>query len=119
MFYCAGHVFLSFPPFDLMILFAGKKTLSRSIWQMWKKTAVAAKDHLSDVHTRLIKKNYEAVPQWWFQAILILNVGLALYACEGFGRQLQLPWWGLFLACGIAFSFTLPIGIIQATTNQV
>ncbi|KAB1215078.1 Oligopeptide transporter 5 [Morella rubra] len=89
-----------------------------SIWQMWKKTAIAAKDHLSDVHTRLIKKNYEAVPQWWFQAILILNVGLALYACEGFGRQLQLPWWGLFLACGIAFSFTLPIGIIQATTNQ-
>ncbi|XP_078430058.1 oligopeptide transporter 7-like isoform X2 [Wolffia australiana] len=33
-------------------------------------------------------------------------------------NQLQLPWWGVLLACAIAFFFTLPIGIITATTNQ-
>ncbi|KAG6637836.1 oligopeptide transporter 1-like [Carya illinoinensis] len=88
------------------------------IWQLWKRTALAAKDNLSDVHTRLMKKNYEQVPQWWFHIILIAMVALSLYTCEGFHKQVQLPWWGLLLACGIALFFTLPIGIIQATTNQ-
>ncbi|KAF5730458.1 oligopeptide transporter 1-like [Tripterygium wilfordii] len=92
-------------------LFDGK-----TIWKMWKKTA--SKDGKNgDVHTRLMKKNYKAVPQWWFQVILIASMGLALFACEGFGKQLQLPWWGLLFSCFIAFFFTLPIGIIQATTN--
>ncbi|KAL6200628.1 hypothetical protein ACLB2K_030409 [Fragaria x ananassa] len=94
-------------------LFHGK-----TIWQMWRKTASAVKDQVGDIHTRLMKKNYEAVPQWWFHIILVSMVGLAIFACEGFGKQLQLPWWGVLMACGIALFFTLPIGIIQATTNQ-
>jgi hypothetical protein len=65
-----------------------------------------------------MKKNYKEVPQWWFVAVLAASFVLALYACEGFGKQLQLPWWGLLLACAIAFTFTLPIGVILATTNQ-
>ena len=86
---------------------------------MWRKTASTVKDQVGDIHTRLMKKNYEAVPQWWFHIMLVAMVGLAIFACEGFGKQLQLPWWGVLMACGIAFFFTLPIGIIQATTNQV
>ncbi|KAF8030988.1 hypothetical protein BT93_D0237 [Corymbia citriodora subsp. variegata] len=93
-------------------LFHGK-----SIWQMWKKTAEVS--HLGDVHTRLMKQNYEAVPQWWFHALLIVVMGLALWVCEGFDKQLQLPWWGLLLACGMALFFTLPVGIITATTNNM
>ncbi|XP_038897524.1 oligopeptide transporter 1-like [Benincasa hispida] len=93
-------------------LFHGK-----TIWQMWRRTASAVGDQLGDVHTRLMKKNYKAVPQWWFYTVLMIMVALALYACEGFNKQLQLPWWGILLACGIALFFTLPIGIIQATTN--
>lgn len=93
--------------------------MNRTIWQMWRKTANAVKDQVGDIHTRLMKKNYEAVPQWWFHIILVSMVGLAIFACEGFGKQLQLPWWGVLMACGIALFFTLPIGIIQATTNQV
>ncbi|CAI0378722.1 unnamed protein product [Linum tenue] len=94
-------------------LFDGK-----TIWDMWKKTTGAMKDQYTDVHTRLMKKNYEAVPQWWFMTILAISLALAFVAVEGFNKQLQLPWWGLLLACGIALFFTLPIGIIQATTNQ-
>ena len=66
-----------------------------------------------------MKKNYKQVPQWWFYIFLVLMLALAIVACKGFGKQLQLPWWGLLLACGIALFFTLPIGIIQATTNVV
>ncbi|KAL5735608.1 hypothetical protein ACOSP7_030069 [Xanthoceras sorbifolium] len=89
------------------------------IWKMWKKTAAADTDQFRDVHTRLMKKNYETVPQWWFQSILILSVALSIYACEGFNKQLQLPWWGILLACAMAFLFTLPVGVIKATTNMV
>ncbi|KAJ4899434.1 Oligopeptide transporter 5 [Raphanus sativus] len=85
------------------------------IWGMLKKSSTKAG---GDVHTRLMKKNYKEVPQWWFISVLFLSFVLALYACEGFGKQLQLPWWGLLLACAVAFTFTLPIGVIQATTNQ-
>ncbi|KAL8509769.1 hypothetical protein ACS0TY_016833 [Phlomoides rotata] len=87
------------------------------IWSLWRK----AKSELhkkSDIHTRLMKKNYEAVPDWWFHIILVLVFGLSIFCLEGFGKQLQLPWWGLLMACGMALFFTLPIGIIQATTNQ-
>lgn len=93
-------------------LFHGK-----TIWQMWKKTA-ALRDQLGDVHTKIMKKNYEEVPQWWFHIILIAMVAFAIFCCEGFDKQLQLPWWGVLMACGIALFFTLPIGIIQATTNM-
>ncbi|KAI9186892.1 hypothetical protein LWI28_022005 [Acer negundo] len=85
---------------------------------MWKSTTTADKDQYGDVHTRLMKKNYEAVPQWWFQVILILSLALSIYAFEGFDRQLQLPWWGLLLGCGMALIFTLPFGVIRATTNM-
>jgi len=44
-------------------------------------------------------------------------VVMALVACEGFGKQLQLPWWGILLSLTIALVFSLPIGVIQATTN--
>ncbi|KAH9292759.1 hypothetical protein KI387_042054 [Taxus chinensis] len=32
--------------------------------------------------------------------------------------DVQLPWWGMLLASGIACILSLPIGVIQATTNQ-
>ncbi|KAJ0045620.1 hypothetical protein Pint_03793 [Pistacia integerrima] len=94
-------------------LFEGKK-----IWEMWKQTTSAVKDQFGDVHTRLMKNNYKAVPQWWFQIVLLVTFALSIFACEGFNRQLQLPWWGIVLACGMAFFFTLPVGVIQATTNM-
>ncbi|PON86307.1 Tetrapeptide transporter [Trema orientale] len=96
-------------------LFHGK-----SILELWKRTVSSqvGDNKPQDVHTRLMKKNYAEVPQWWFHITLVLTFALSVFACEGFGKQLQLPWWGLLLACGIAFFFTLPIGIIQATTNM-
>ncbi|KAK2632338.1 hypothetical protein EUGRSUZ_L01683 [Eucalyptus grandis] len=62
--------------------------------------------------------NYEAVPHWWFHTILIIVLRLALWVCEGFDKQFQLPWWGILLACGMALFFTLPIRIMIATTNN-
>lgn len=71
-----------------------------------------------DVHSRLMQK-YKHVPEWWFQVILLGTIVLSLFACEYYKDQLQLPWWGVLLACAVALVFTLPIGVISATTNQV
>ncbi|KAL5567719.1 hypothetical protein UlMin_024294 [Ulmus minor] len=70
-----------------------------------------------DIHTKLMKK-YKSVPNWWFHITLLLNIALIIFTCEYYNESLQLPWWGVLLACVIAIVFTLPIGIIQATTNQ-
>ena len=84
-----------------------------------KQTAKAfAGNNKMDIHTRLMKK-YKAVPTWWFLAILVSNLALIIFSVMYYNESLQLPWWGVLLACGIAVFFTLPIGIITATTNQV
>ncbi|KAL6556231.1 OPT superfamily [Orobanche gracilis] len=70
-----------------------------------------------DIHTRLMSK-YRQVPEWWFWCILAANITLTIFACEYYNEQLQLPWWGVILACVIAIFFTLPIGIITAISNQ-
>lgn len=71
-----------------------------------------------DVHTKLMRK-YKQVPEWWFMCILFVNIGATIFTCEYYNNQLQLPWWGILVACGLAIFFTLPVGIITATTNQV
>ncbi|WOK95240.1 hypothetical protein Cni_G03947 [Canna indica] len=88
------------------------------MWKLWREAASKAKEKALDVHGRMMKANYREVPQWWFYLILVVVTALSIFACEGFGGQLQLPYWGIFLAMGMAFFFTLPIGIISATTNQ-
>ncbi|XP_059662372.1 oligopeptide transporter 5-like [Cornus florida] len=93
-------------------LFDGK-----DICKFWKKTTETLKDE-GDIHTRTMKKNYATVPQWWFHTVLVSMIALAIFTCEGFGKAFQLPWWGILLACAMSFIFTLPIGIITATTNQ-
>ncbi|KAK1324460.1 Oligopeptide transporter 7 [Acorus calamus] len=86
----------------------------REIWEMSK---FAFRKEKMDVHTRLMRV-YKQVPQWWFLCVLLVNLSLTIFACEHYNHQLQLPWWGVLLACALAIVFTLPIGIITATTNQ-
>ncbi|RWR87643.1 oligopeptide transporter 7-like protein [Cinnamomum micranthum f. kanehirae] len=85
---------------------------------IWNLTISAATKTKMDVHSRLMQK-YKQVPEWWFQVILIGTIALSLFACEYYKDQLQLPWWGVLLACAVALVFTLPIGVISATTNQM
>ncbi|KAA8533571.1 hypothetical protein F0562_030995 [Nyssa sinensis] len=93
-----------------VILFNGS-----DIWRQSKRAFGVNKK--IDIHTRLMKK-YKPVPMWWFLAILVLNIAAIIFACQYYNDTLQLPWWGVLLACAIALFFTLPIGIITATTNQ-
>ncbi|XP_077223008.1 oligopeptide transporter 5-like [Tasmannia lanceolata] len=81
------------------------------------KDAFHGKNQSGDVHNRLMKK-YERVPQWWFLSILVSMIILSVITCSGFGEQLQLPYWGLILACGMGMIFIIPVSVMVATTNQ-
>ncbi|XAR52176.1 hypothetical protein NMG60_11020106 [Bertholletia excelsa] len=87
----------------------------RDLWKQ-SKSALGARKKM-DIHAKMMKV-YNQVPQWWFIVILVLNIIVIIAACETHKETLQLPWWAVLLACAIAVSFTLPIGIIAATTNQ-
>ncbi|XP_071732178.1 oligopeptide transporter 6-like [Rutidosis leptorrhynchoides] len=87
------------------------------IWDKMKGSFTNSKNKKIDVHTKLMQV-YKQVPMWWFLAILVVNIALILFTCHHYADILQLPWWGVLLACAIAILFTLPIGIISATTNQ-
>ena len=89
--------------------------LYRDLWRLSKS---AFQEKKLDVHTKLMRM-YKQVPEWWFTCILLVNIAATIFICEYYNDQLQLPWWAVLLACGLAFFFTLPIGVITATTNQV
>ncbi|KAF5462983.1 hypothetical protein F2P56_018941 [Juglans regia] len=90
-------------------------SLFREMWQLSKS---AIQEKKMDVHTKLMRK-YKQVPQWWFMCILVINIVASIFTCQYYNDQLQLPWWGVLLACCIALFFTLPVGVIKATTNQM
>ena len=71
-----------------------------------------------DIHAKQMK-SYKAVPQWWYLVLLAGSVALSLLMSFVWKEDVQLPWWGMLYAFALAFVVTLPIGVIQATTNQV
>lgn len=78
----------------------------------------AMKNAKMDIHAKLMK-NYKQVPEWWFLILLIGSIALSLLMSFVWSKDVQLKWWGMLFAFGLAWIVTLPIGVIQATTNQV
>ncbi|KAF5201856.1 Oligopeptide transporter [Thalictrum thalictroides] len=86
--------------------------------EIWKtiRSSTLSKNKM-DIHTKMMRK-YKQVPQWWFLAILLLNLVLVMVACVCYKEQLQLPWWGVLAAFCVALVYILPVGILTATTGQ-
>ncbi|KAH9603594.1 hypothetical protein KSS87_015970 [Heliosperma pusillum] len=87
----------------------------RDIWQQMR--GAFGRRKKMDIHAKLMSV-YDQVPTWWFHVVLLASMALSIFACEYYKDSLQLPWWGVLFSCAIAFLFTLPVGVIQATTNQ-
>ncbi|KAK2632988.1 hypothetical protein EUGRSUZ_L00777 [Eucalyptus grandis] len=85
--------------------------------EIWLLSKSAFSEKKMDIHTKLMRR-YKQVPEWWFTCILLVNISATIFTCQYFKDQLQLPWWGVLLACALALFFTLPVGVITATTNQ-
>lgn len=59
---------------------------------------------------------YPEVPPVWYAGVFLFAFVLAIITIEAFDTKL--PVWGLVLALAIGVFFLLPVGLIQAITNQ-
>ncbi|KAJ1652300.1 hypothetical protein IWQ61_007332 [Dispira simplex] len=83
----------------------------KEIWQRIRQA------HLTtyDIHAKLMRR-YPEVPALWYITLFLINIAVAIILCEVF--DVELPWWGLLLAVAVSALFIVPIGVIQAVTNQ-
>ncbi|CAL1352075.1 unnamed protein product [Linum trigynum] len=84
---------------------------------IWRQSRSAMQNAKLDIHAKLMQA-YKPVPEYWFMILLIGSVVLSLIMSFVWKADVQLPWWGMIFAFVLAFIVTLPIGVIQATTNQ-
>ncbi|KAI0296744.1 OPT oligopeptide transporter [Multifurca ochricompacta] len=68
-----------------------------------------------DIHARLMAV-YKEVPDWWYISIFLAMFVFGVVAIEVWNTQF--PVWAFVLALIISFVYTVPIGVIQAITNQ-
>ncbi|KAI1841653.1 hypothetical protein JX265_009332 [Neoarthrinium moseri] len=87
-------------------LFYGKDIVSR---------ARNARFEEADVHLKLMRK-YREAPEWWFLAVFLVNFAFGMIASRLWNTHLE--WWAYLLCVIIGAVFILPVGIIQAITNQ-
>ena len=68
-----------------------------------------------DIHARLMAR-YPQVPEWWYVTIFVTMFAFGVVVIEM--NETDMPVWAFCLALVISFCYTVPIGIIQAITNQ-
>lgn len=80
------------------------------IWRRWK----ASSGELDDIHMKIMRK-YRLVPTWWYLALLAVMTAFAFVSALAYPTEMK--WYSVILSLVIAFTWTIPIGIIQAFTN--
>ncbi|KAJ5628655.1 hypothetical protein N7490_010883 [Penicillium lividum] len=83
---------------------------SKEIWHRFR----AVNQKHEDIHSRLMAK-YETVPIWWYAIVLVIMTAIGLATVLSYPTHMS--WWAYFVSLIIALVWTLPIGMIQATTN--
>ncbi|KAJ7791750.1 OPT oligopeptide transporter [Mycena olivaceomarginata] len=68
-----------------------------------------------DIHARLMSR-YPQVPEWWYLILFLSMFVFGIISIEVWPTQM--PVWAFVLALVIAFTYVIPIGMIQAITNQ-
>lgn len=68
-----------------------------------------------DVHMKLMRK-YKEAPEWWFFVIFAVSFAFGMIACQVWDTHL--PWWAYILCIAIGAVLFIPIGMVQAITNQ-
>ncbi|EPE03485.1 opt family small oligopeptide transporter [Ophiostoma piceae UAMH 11346] len=84
---------------------------SSTIWKQYRNST----SEKPDIHMKLMQK-YKEAPSWWYTVLFVITLGLGFVTILAYPTNLT--WWAFLLAVFIAFAFSLPIGIIQAVTNN-
>ncbi|CCE31426.1 probable isp4 protein [Claviceps purpurea 20.1] len=83
----------------------------KQIWRQYRNSSTEKED----IHMKLMKK-YKEAPDWWYMGLFGLMLVIGLFTVLAYPTKLT--WWGFLLAVAISFGFSLPIGIIEAVTNN-
>ncbi|KAG0267864.1 hypothetical protein DFQ27_008044 [Actinomortierella ambigua] len=75
----------------------------------------ASRTQSEDIHHRLMQA-YPEVPDWWYAAVFVTMTVISIITCEVW--DYKLPWWACLMAVAMSVIFALPVGIVQAVTNQ-
>ncbi|KAG9312692.1 OPT oligopeptide transporter protein-domain-containing protein [Chiua virens] len=82
--------------------------------QIWVQSRRSMREQ-PDIHARLMAK-YKHVPEWWYGIIFVSMVVFGIILIEVW--HTEFPVWAFFLALLISFFYVIPVGMIQAITNQ-
>ncbi|KAK7511312.1 OPT family small oligopeptide transporter [Phyllosticta citriasiana] len=83
----------------------------KQIWKQFRSSTIEK----PDVHAKMMMK-YKEAPHWWYGVLFVFMIGLSLVTILAFPTEFA--WWAFLIAIVLSTVFTLPIGIIQAITNQ-
>ncbi|KAL2201399.1 OPT oligopeptide transporter protein-domain-containing protein [Corynascus similis CBS 632.67] len=83
----------------------------KTIWRQYKSSTTEK----PDIHMKLMRR-YKEAPTWWYMSLF--SVMLVLGFVTVLAWPTNMTWWAFLLAVFISFVFSLPIGIIQAVTNN-
>ncbi|KDR72867.1 hypothetical protein GALMADRAFT_228557 [Galerina marginata CBS 339.88] len=82
--------------------------------QIWTQSRRAMHEQ-PDIHARLMAR-YPQVPEWWYVTIFLAMFAFGVISIEVWETKFPVQWF--ILALVIAFFYVIPIGMIQAITNQ-
>ncbi|TFK38368.1 oligopeptide transporter [Crucibulum laeve] len=82
--------------------------------QIWTQSRRAMHEQ-PDIHARLMAR-YPQVPEWWYAIIFLSMFAFGVISIEVWDTKFPVQYF--ILALVIAFVYVIPIGMIQAITNQ-
>jgi len=82
--------------------------------QIWTQSRRAMHEQ-PDIHARLMSR-YAQVPQWWYIAVFLSMFAFGVISIEVWDTKFPVQYF--ILALVISFFYVIPIGMIQAITNQ-
>ncbi|KAF4454414.1 hypothetical protein F53441_3040 [Fusarium austroafricanum] len=83
-----------------------------SLWQSFKKHSKV--DEFKDVHTKLMDQ-YKEVPEWWYIILNIVGIAFGVASVAAWPTNTSVG--TVFFGLALAILFTIPTGIIFATTG--
>ncbi|KAL0573516.1 hypothetical protein V5O48_008437, partial [Marasmius crinis-equi] len=82
--------------------------------QIWRQARRSLREQ-PDIHARLMSQ-YLQVPDWWYYITFVIPFALGVISIEIWPTNM--PVWALILAMTISLFYVVPIGTIEAITNQ-
>lgn len=74
-----------------------------------------ARNQDADIHLKMMRK-YPDTPNWWYYSLFIVLFALSLVTILVWDTHMT--WWSLIIAILLALIFLVPIGMVQAITNN-